>query len=438
MSRRKTVAVVLGALVLGLAVSPQSFGDAEVIDIVGYAESTAEGYVGLVSEYVYMFLHPHGIADLKAFGIADGHDIYDEGDSQEACDNNSNGILDRTEFMMLEAVFADAGHPHHEALHEAYKKNVQQLGGPRPGMPPTDSGDLGGLASSLAPDLKYIYAAYAVLGDGDYGRVVAETFGTEVNVGFGFYGSWGTVAETIAGMADYASAWPDMAPDDANYDRQAALASACGDLDGDGELNIAEFYGQLEDETNYLAAVDNAGTAVGGTYPAEVCEEPPPSESSPMATDTGLYWYNPVSQSVYAVNLAALSYTAAEAAAQDHTIGGDPMPGHLAGVKSEEETQFIIDTIMALADETMHIGLHDKTVEGDWEWLDDPGVIIWRGLGSGAGGVALDGHYTNWNGAGEPNDSGGEDECEIRGLDGNWNDNGGETRFSIVEFAGPL
>lgn len=82
------------------------------------------------------------------------------------------------------------------------------------------------------------------------------------------------------------------------------------------------------------------------------------------------------------------------------------------------------------------IGLDDVATEGQWKLVDN-GDTIWTGLGSGAGGGPVSGQYHNWNGAGEPNDAGGEDAAVILNT-GRWNDlpnaNPAVTRNFIVEF----
>jgi hypothetical protein len=81
------------------------------------------------------------------------------------------------------------------------------------------------------------------------------------------------------------------------------------------------------------------------------------------------------------------------------------------------------------------IGLTDQDVEGDWRLLpdvEDPaGTLIWRGL---AGGTAVGGNFTKWNG-GEPNDSGGEDFAEVTPV---WNDlTATHTRNGVYEYDTP-
>lgn len=129
------------------------------------------------------------------------------------------------------------------------------------------------------------------------------------------------------------------------------------------------------------------------------------------------------------------TYAAALAAAQAEG-------GHLATPRSRNENASIAGLLNDGG--SAWIGLDDTdageggTGEGAWSLLDEGSgrEIVWNGLGSGAGGTPVAGKYHNWNGAGEPNDAGGEDAAEILGV-GRWNDlphnNGGVTRNFTVE-----
>ena len=207
-------------------------------------------------------------------------------------DNNTNGILDAIEFAMLSEVFANpSAYPsYHDTLHEAWKANALQLGNP------PAPGDLGGLANSLVPNLRFVLAAYVVLGDGDYGRFTYS--GSDY--GYGFEGSWGIVAETIFGMEGYGSAWQSGAPADADYSRQEVLASACGDLDGDGVNNINEYYGQGEDRAAYVAAVTDPGATADGGDPDDICSGGGgPSGGSGYSSDNDSYGSSQQSSPAY-------------------------------------------------------------------------------------------------------------------------------------------
>jgi len=120
-------------------------------------------------------------------------------------DLNKNGVLDAAEFARIAAICADEKSPHHEAVHEAYKKNHTQL-----------AADLGGLAGALLPTLKNIMGAYATLGDGVVTRAPEEKF----------TGSWGHVGETVQGLQEFGSKWAEGAPDKAKYVLDAMPASA--------------------------------------------------------------------------------------------------------------------------------------------------------------------------------------------------------------------
>ena len=407
---------MLAVLLTAVTMSGLAFGDVETYNFDATMQELADfPYEG---GNPYLYLDPDGY----------WKDDYDDEDPHEwvdPCDNNLNGIYDAVEFAVLSAIFADTAAPNHTEVHEGWKANVTQVGK-----------DLGALAGALAPDLKYVMAAYATLGDGSFGRYY-DAGPPVVNVGFGFVGSWGIMAETIYGMAEYGSQWYKGAPDEAKYSRLQDLVAACGDADGDDARNIGEFLaaGGNDFRAAYVAAALDDGTSDDDGDPEGVCIVAPPN---PMP---GLYWYNPDTQSVYTINPVEVTFDAAEAAAVAWEIEGTPMPGHLVSIKSAAEMEFLMENILQYFDTTMHIGAHDKTVEGDWEWTDEPGVVFWRGKGSGATppGGPVEGRYSNWNGTGEPNDSGGvEDECEIRGAEGNWNDNNDKTHASIVEFAGPF
>ncbi len=121
--------------------------------------------------------------------------------------------------------------------------------------------------------------------------------------------------------------------------------------------------------------------------------------------------------------------------------------GYLATITSQAENDFIRLKTVGVG----WIGASDAAVEGQWRWVTGPeglngGTLFWEGKGSGA---PFNSAYSNWN-AGEPNDSGGnEDYAHITFFPNNpfssykWNDlpnaGGGGDYVSagyLIEFGG--
>jgi methionine-rich copper-binding protein CopC len=131
--------------------------------------------------------------------------------------------------------------------------------------------------------------------------------------------------------------------------------------------------------------------------------------------------YNSTTGSYYIYRSTTITWTAARTAAADETLNG--MTGYLATATTEDEFTFIKNTSSATQ---FWLGGTDAAVEGDWRWIDDPGVpadesgeLFWQGA---SGGSAQNGYATFWN-SGEPNDygSGGEDALQVI-SNGKWND----------------
>ncbi len=438
----KKAVVLVMALAALLAVPGVALADvpASPVTIVADTLATAETYVGLVSDYPYMFLHPTGIPDLYAWANAAGHgavysqyaaDRLNSGNIQLAADNNTNGIPDATEFKVIEELINNHGGASdpllalHNLVHEGYKTNMAQLSTALVSGQPV--GDLGGLAAGLVPNLYRTIAAYGVLGDGAYERFTYN--GTPY--GYGYAGSWGVVAETINGMAGYGSGWNTGAPDPTNYGRVPAV-SACGDADGDGVNNINEYYAAA-DATAYVAAVLSAATTATAADPGNVCA----AVGTGYSFGTNLF-YNPTNGSVYAV-LGELPWPVGESLAVGFTLAGTPIAGHLARVNDAAENSWIATTVIAgaLAGSGVWVGGSDQTTEGTWKWADD-GATFWQGTwptscptpGTGAG---VGGLYNNF-GCNEPNNSSDEDYLII-GNGGGWNDDKvSKAQYALAEF----
>ncbi len=139
--------------------------------------------------------------------------------------------------------------------------------------------------------------------------------------------------------------------------------------------------------------------------------------------------YNATTGNFYRFVASNANYAGAIAAATSATINGQA--GYLVNVDSLAESNFI-RTIMS---NTIWIDGSDAAVEGEWRYSTGPnaGQMFWLGA---AGGAAQNGYYTNWS-AGEPNNSGGnEDGIEFR-TNGTWNDtNVAGSRFYVIEWNG--
>ena len=128
------------------------------------------------------------------------------------------------------------------------------------------------------------------------------------------------------------------------------------------------------------------------------------------------------------------TWTAAEPKARALTEYG--ATGYLTTITSPAEENFV----SARLTDAGWMGANDLTLKHTWAWVEGPetGDIFWQGLGSS--GSAQNGAYTDWNN-GEPNDSGGNEDCAqfLAGGSGKWNDlpcTGTTLPGYVVEFGG--
>jgi len=436
---------VIGVPMLAFGDAPGSFTwssapggsfTASTVDLQAWMEKQAEWVYDNDTPYAYLDPNgePDGVNEPTIAGHVSGDwpPSWDRGDPDEPgpppvihdpwpdhldpAENNGNGIPDVMEFDVIKTICENTSHSLHAQVHESFKKNFNYIGGNL------------GLAGNMVPALKYILAAYALLGDGSYQRFrypAGPCPSACIEYGFGFEGSWGIVAETIYEMnAVFANGWRpagtpscatcDSAPNDTKCDRLPDLLSACGDADGDGVTNIGEFYGQggvagqynpylnPDDATvraNYVAAALNPSITTDGGDPDEVCVEGPPG---PGLTWNVNLWYNPANHFVYVLGPVA-PWPVNESFAETYTLGERKVavPGHLTTIRSAEENAWITTNVRSKAGGDMWIGANDITTEDNWVWVET-GEQFWQGA---AAGHAVGGLYVNWNG-GEPNNSG--------------------------------
>lgn len=133
---------------------------------------------------------------------------------------------------------------------------------------------------------------------------------------------------------------------------------------------------------------------------------------------------------LYKFITSTTTWNSANTAAAGQTAYG--ATGYLATITSSGENAFISARLSADG----WIGASDAAVEGDWKWVTGPetGTSFWSGA---SGGSPVGGNYSNWN-AGEPNDSGGNEDCaEYYSGSSKWNDlpcSGSTLSGYVVEF----
>ena len=196
---REQVLSSLLALLVGFSLfSPSAAGDAEIVDLDAIIQGSS-------------YATPQ-LDDLNGPGCG------------------MNGMLDADEFAVLTTILADAGHPHHTAIHAAWQTNLAQM-----------TSDLGPALLATDPGLDLFLAAFATLGSPD---------------------DWMTIEYQLLFTYE-----PATRPAQSNYDlSQASLLAQDGDLDGDGITNRDE-YRVSDDRADYLLRVmDNAQSDAPGVW----------------------------------------------------------------------------------------------------------------------------------------------------------------------------
>lgn len=209
-------------------------------------------------------------------------------------------------------------------------------------------------------------------------------------------------------------------------------------LDGIGQ-NIQTIKGATAGAEAISKLIDQAEALLGearvelysGDYTSLVTELSPDDIAAILAANPGVV-YSATERSFYRLAGPA-NYATANAAANAATLVEPPgvtgvagVGGHLANITSASENAFVD----ALAPGNMWIGGTDSAVEGEWRFANGPeaGQQFWQGT---AGGSTVGGSYANW-GAGEPNNSGGNEDFIHMRADGRWNDLAGTSSIQYV------
>lgn len=114
------------------------------------------------------------------------------------------------------------------------------------------------------------------------------------------------------------------------------------------------------------------------------------------------------------------NWITAQADAQSHNFLG--MTGHLATISSLAENSFV-RSIVTDNSELFWLGLTVVSQSPrDFVWVDNPGLVVWRGVSPSSGGLSPGGVFTNWE-VNEPNNAGGNENYTIMyTVNGRWND----------------
>lgn len=128
-----------------------------------------------------------------------------------------------------------------------------------------------------------------------------------------------------------------------------------------------------------------------------------------------------------------ITWSSARTAAEGRSQYG--ASGYLTTITSGAENSFVAARLQGDG----WMGASDAGTEGDWQWVTGPenGTSFWSGA---AGGSVVSSRYANWN-SGEPNDSGGNEDCaQFYVSTGRWNDlpcTGLTLSGYVVEYGAP-
>jgi hypothetical protein len=167
------------------------------------------------------------------------------------------------------------------------------------------------------------------------------------------------------------------------------------------------FSGELDDINSALATLHYTRTSGTGSDTLEA-----------SLVDPGQVFF-PVNNHLYEYVPGTITWNSAKPAAETRSKYG--AQGYLATITSADENAFIQQRLTADGWIGASDGYGEGSVEGDWRWVAGPetGTLFWRGQG---GGSTQGGNYANWN-SGEPNNSGGNEDCAQFYSNGTgWND----------------
>ncbi len=329
-------------------------------------------------------------------------------------DLNENGVLDATEFALLEAQM-DGAFAYSPAVNSAYNANLAAV------TSVTDTTLASLLTQPKFNDLLSLLAGYQTLG-GEKNYAVLNVVVSLANRYFG--------KPFTHSPGQYSS---------------VDQCEPCGDADGDGVKNLLEELAAA-DEAAAVAAALASGTTAAGADTLGGCTFKFDAEPGPV--ESRHWFFNPANGHVYFVggdsddfgtNVFGLMFPDQIAGfAAAFTINGTALAGvNSVRINDAAENTFIagLRTQDVSVDAGVQLprgwtGANDAVTEGTWKWGD--GTTFWIGA---AGGTAQGGLYVNWGsgvGSGEPNNSGEEDYQEINFGSGGWNDNAVDAQRGVI------